>query len=139
MTCAYCGERPGTYEQKAGKWCCESHYTKCPAVRNRNAQSVAKAHQDGRCVVPFGERRGWSKGQTLVPYEQAAKNTRRKYLILERGHRCEGCGNTEWRGQPIMLEIHNHALPKTEAQLLCPNCHAQTDNWKRKRKPQENR
>lgn len=49
-------------------------------------------------------------------------------------HRCEVCGNTEWLGDPIPLEIHhidgdrwNNVLENL--QFLCPNCHSKTDNF----------
>ena len=62
--------------------------------------------------------------------------------LLEEGikeHKCECCGNTEWMGYPIPLELHhkdgnhfNNELSNLE--LLCPNCHAQTDNYSCKKK-----
>lgn len=63
----------------------------------------------------------------------------RPALINLRGHQCECCKNTEWNGLPIPLEIHhidginnNHDLDNL--QLLCPNCHALTDNWRKQHK-----
>lgn len=49
-------------------------------------------------------------------------------------HKCEYCGNTEWNSQPIPLELHhingNRYDNRLEnLQLLCPNCHAQTDTY----------
>ena len=48
---------------------------------------------------------------------------------------CENCGNTEWQGKLIPLEVHhmdgdrlNNVLENL--QLLCPNCHAQTENYR---------
>ena len=56
-------------------------------------------------------------------------------LIALRGHQCENCHNSEWIGQKIPLEVHhidgdrmNNEL--TNLQLLCPNCHALTDNYR---------
>jgi hypothetical protein len=53
--------------------------------------------------------------------------------------KCEKCGIAEWQGQPAPLELHhidgvreNNALNNIE--ILCPNCHAQTDNYKGKNK-----
>jgi len=49
-------------------------------------------------------------------------------------NRCEICGITEWRGEPLVMELH-HVNGDGEdnrlenLQLLCGNCHAQTDNW----------
>lgn len=47
--------------------------------------------------------------------------------------RCERCGRSEWMDEPIPLELH-HVNGKRfdnrlkNLQLLCPNCHALTDN-----------
>ena len=63
-----------------------------------------------------------------------------KRLINEgiKERKCECCGNTEWMGYPIVLELHhidgnhmNHSLDNL--QLLCPNCHSITDNFKSKK------
>lgn len=58
-------------------------------------------------------------------------------IIKLRGHKCECCGATEWLGNSIPLEIHhidgdrlNNVLDNL--QLLCPNCHAMTENYKGK-------
>ena len=47
--------------------------------------------------------------------------------------RCEQCGNTMWLGQPIPIELHHVNGDRFDnriknLQLLCPNCHALTDN-----------
>ena len=68
------------------------------------------------------------------------KNTeKKKQLIEKRGHRCECCGLTEWLNQPIKLEVHHIDGDNTNnqddnLQLLCPNCHAQTDSYRGKNK-----
>ena len=50
---------------------------------------------------------------------------------------CENCGNSYWLGHPIPLELHhkdgdrfNNEL--SNLSLLCPNCHAFTDNYRSK-------
>ena len=52
-----------------------------------------------------------------------------------RGRNCECCGNEYWNGEKIPLEVHhidgdhsNNDL--SNLQILCPNCHAQTSNYK---------
>lgn len=52
-------------------------------------------------------------------------------------HRCEVCGLSEWLGSPIPLELdhinginNDHRLHNLR--LICPNCHAQTDNYRGK-------
>ena len=56
-------------------------------------------------------------------------------LIALRGHQCEKCHNSIWLDKPIALEVHhldgnslNNELENL--QLLCPNCHAQTENYR---------
>lgn len=51
---------------------------------------------------------------------------------------CEMCGNKEWLGHKIPLELHhidgNHNNNNlNNIQLLCPNCHALTDNYRGKK------
>jgi Zn finger protein HypA/HybF involved in hydrogenase expression len=47
--------------------------------------------------------------------------------------RCERCDNTEWLGKPIPVELHHINGNRFDnrlgnLQMLCPNCHALTDN-----------
>ena len=55
-------------------------------------------------------------------------------LIKIKGHKCECCGNEQWLNTPIKLEVHHKNGNKCDCtednlQLLCPNCHAYTDNF----------
>lgn len=48
--------------------------------------------------------------------------------------RCERCGKTEWLGYPMPVELHHVKGDRFDnrlenLQLLCPNCHALTDNY----------
>lgn len=60
--------------------------------------------------------------------------------LLREGYKqaqCECCKNTEWLGHPIPLEVHHidgnrHNNVLSNFQLLCPNCHAQTDSYRGK-------
>ena len=52
-------------------------------------------------------------------------------------HICENCESTEWLGIKIPLELHhingNRFDNRIEnIQLLCPNCHALTENYRAK-------
>ena len=81
----------------------------------------------------------WNKGKfdySRFRYGKAIKtNSALSALTALRSYRCEQCGLSEWMGMPITLEIHhkdgdslNNQLDNL--QLLCPNCHSTTDNWK---------
>lgn len=60
-----------------------------------------------------------------------------KYKIIKQGlkkYQCEKCGCSKWNGQQISLEMHHINGDNTDnrienIQLLCPNCHSQTDNY----------
>ena len=68
------------------------------------------------------------------------KETNRTHLktrLMKEGlkeNRCEVCGITEWQGRALNMELH-HLNGDGEdnrlenLQLLCGNCHSQTDNW----------
>jgi hypothetical protein len=60
-----------------------------------------------------------------------------KLKLIEDGlkeRRCENCRSTEWLGKPMPLELHHVNGDRFDnrfknLQLLCPNCHALTDNY----------
>ncbi len=65
-----------------------------------------------------------------------SSNMLKKRLIKEgiKEHRCEVCVQTEWMGKPIPIQLHhkdgnsvNNVLDNL--QIICPNCHAQTENY----------
>lgn len=80
---------------------------------------------------------GWNKNKIdLSKFKTGClpPKTTLKNLILLRGHRCEKCNLEQWESQPIPLQVHhidgnryNNQL--NNLQLLCPNCHALTDNF----------
>ena len=84
---------------------------------------------------------GWSKDD--YDFESFSKGTPKKNgkttlapLISLRGRKCEGCGLTEWLGNPINLEVHhedgdrlNNSMDNLK--LLCPNCHSYTPNFRK--------
>lgn len=95
--------------------------------------------------------KGWNVGlgfkpRTPKPIEEILVNNSgyESYKLLKRlikeglkEHKCECCGNREWLGKPISLELHHingvHTDNRYENLMaLCPNCHAQTDNYRGK-------
>jgi transposase-like protein len=90
----------------------------------------------------------------LIPLEELLVKGRRtsrghlKGRLIKAGlkeDRCEKCEINEWWGRPLSAQLHHRNGDGTDNRLinlefLCPNCHAQTENWggrnvKRKTKP----
>lgn len=78
--------------------------------------------------------------EILVKDSTYVSTSKLKIRLLKEGlkeYKCEMCGNTEWQGNPIPLELHHingdHSDLRIEnLQILCPNCHAFTDNYRGK-------
>jgi len=79
---------------------------------------------------------GWNKDQRTKDWSKYTKAFRfKKHLISEKGHKCESCDLTHWKKELISLEIHHidgdaSNNEKNNLQLLCPNCHSLTDNYR---------
>ena len=92
---------------------------------------------------------GWNVGLEFKPKKAITdkevfveeSNYRCSWRLRERYRKatginhCEVCQLSEWQGQPIPLEIHHKNGNNTDNRmenlmLLCPNCHALTDNYR---------
>lgn len=99
----------------------------------------------------------WNQGSKYKPVKTATKLSEilienstwtSTYHLKERlfkegvkEKKCECCGRTSWLGKPIALELHHingikNDLRLENLQILCPNCHAFTDNYRGKSKGQ---
>jgi Homeodomain-like domain-containing protein/HNH endonuclease len=71
----------------------------------------------------------------VVGIRRNRRNIRRRMIAAGlKEDECELCGVSTWRGQPLSLELHhvngNGQDNRIEnLQILCPNCHSQTENW----------
>jgi hypothetical protein len=96
-------------------------------------------------------RQSWRKGRKFQPKRQIEDylnnlypiqtNMLRKRLLREGylNHMCSCCSLSDWLNKPIPLEIHhingnNKDNILSNLQLLCPNCHAFTTNYRGKNK-----
>ena len=62
--CAYgCGQTAKFENGSKKLMCCERH-SSCPAVREKNATGIAKAHKEGKIPTNFGNKQNWSLGLT---------------------------------------------------------------------------
>lgn len=88
------------------------------------------SHFSGQC---------WNKGKTLkkTSCNYFTKAGVKRKIIKDRSHQCEECHLTTWRDNLIPLELHHKDGDRTNnlednLQLLCPNCHALTKNYRGK-------
>lgn len=132
------------YEKRYNKFCNQS----CAASYNNRGQVRVETVNPIECANcgKVKEKRhnkycdecidnGVYSGKITKLEDAQSVQVRKRIIIEQRGHRCEGCTLSEWRGQEIPLDLHHidgDADNNTEEnlQLLCPNCHAQTETYK---------
>ena len=103
----------------------------------RNFGFARKTFMD---AVARGAVRSRPQAAPINTYLVSGRRTSRSHLkqrLLSAGlkeNRCESCGLSEWRGEPLSMALHHvngdgldNRLENLE--LLCPNCHAQTPNF----------
>lgn len=102
----------------------------------------AALHGFSRCAWNDAVRRGAISARPLaMPLEQLLGARRNRNHLKQRlfalGLKepiCEACGLSQWLGRPLTLALHHvngrgHDNRLENLQLLCPNCHSQTDNF----------
>lgn len=75
----------------------------------------------------------------ILNNEITYSNTSLRKRLIECGlkeNKCECCGITSWNGKEIKFELHhidgNHYNNNLDnLQILCPNCHSQTDTFRK--------
>jgi 5-methylcytosine-specific restriction endonuclease McrA len=117
-----------------------------------------RGHSLSQCIDRFGfSKQAWHAAKKrgvlttpprALPIEQllAAPRTRDRLErhLLKAGllpDHCQSCGISQWQDRPLSLDLH-HVNGNGEddrlanLELLCPNCHRQTDSWgERNRRP----
>lgn len=97
-------------------------------------------------------RQGWNVGLKFKPRISKSldlilteNSTYQSYKLLKRliiegkkEKECACCGSIKWNGREIPLELHHINGNRTDnrlenLQVLCPNCHALTDNYRGKK------
>jgi len=92
-----------------------------------------------RCSEIAQQQDTWPKFEAGFRGELNNTGPIKKYLAQVRGYRCEICGISDWNNQELKLQLHhvdgdplNNFLENL--QLVCPNCHSQTDSYGAKNK-----
>ena len=112
-----------------------------------------EGHSVAECVARFGfSRQSWSAAvqrgalmprahampleRLLVPDTYRCRHNVKSRLVRAgiKENRCEECGLTKWRGRPLSMALHHvngdgRDNRLENLQLLCPNCHSQTENY----------
>ena len=122
-------------------------------VAGSNYDTVKRKISELNLDISHMTGQGWNKGERYKPVKGKRPleevliehstwvntNNLRKRLLNEglKEKKCECCGNSEWMGKPIALELHHvngikDDLRIENLQILCPNCHAFTDNYRGK-------
>lgn len=128
---------------------------------------IRRYHNEGHGVAECRERFGFSKPawheairrglitprparmplHELLVAGQRRNRNHLKQRLFDAGLKSrvrESCGLSQWRGRPIPLALHHvngdrHDNRLENLQILCPNCHGQTDNWAGKNLRSRNR
>lgn len=97
-------------------------------------------HFSGRREVRGEEHFAYKDAASYLSYGTNIQSSKLRDKLLRENileHRCHICGGREWMGKPIPLQLHhidgdfrNNSIENL--QLLCPNCHAQTENYRGK-------
>ena len=122
------------------------------APKGGNYRIIKRKLKEFEIEISHLKGKGWSKGTKNIarikPIEQLLKSNttcssyKLKKKLIEaklKIHKCECCNNTLWLNNLISLELHHrngdHSDNRLEnLQLLCPNCHSYTDNYRGKNK-----
>ena len=120
-----------------------------------NYRSIKKFIKDNNIDTSHFTGAAWNKGDRyrffgkkydlkdiLVqnsPYKTTNSLKRRLFSENIKEEKCEICGISEWRGKKLSLELHHiNGDPFDNRienlQIICPNCHSITENYRGKNK-----
>ena len=117
-------------------WTAEQRKQKAKILKQQHSNkkwkdAVTKANKSSEKIQSTKEtwknKLDWKSGDMYF-------TTARRWLREEISE-CQECGMSEWRGNPLILEMHhidgdNTNNKRENLTLLCPNCHSQTENWR---------
>ena len=74
--------------------------------------------------------------KSSLDFEKKSIKYKRIYILEEQDNSCLWCGIKEWNGKSIILELdhidgNTNNNSRENLRFLCPNCHSQTDTWRK--------
>lgn len=149
------------YKVKYTKELLEKHVKECYSIaemcrklglkaKGSNFKTVRKKLYEFGINCSHFTGQGWNKDtnnpvyrRKYIPYlckDSSLSSANVKNLVFRLGlkiNKCEICGISEWCNKSIVCEIHHINGDSTDnrianLQILCPNCHSQTDNFRRR-------
>jgi hypothetical protein len=134
--CKECGNLLSKLQVKHdGKFCSMGCAAKS---NNRGVTRWSIPHFCSVCGVAVKKNRKFClpcREATKTKFEDYVNDEpRKKILIEERGHKCEGCGLDTWLNQKIVLTMdhidgNSDNSKRENLRLLCWNCHALTPTF----------
>lgn len=90
----------------------------------------------GKNYIHFGKK--YNLNEILIEDSPYKSTTKLKIRLIKEGIKletCENCKLSKWMGSKIPLELHHKNGNNTDnrlenLQILCPNCHGQTENYR---------
>jgi 5-methylcytosine-specific restriction endonuclease McrA len=108
--------------------------------KKREPRSLESRNKQRVSILNFYQNK-WKE----TPFEKLSKDKRREILLEECNHQCIRCGQGEiWQGEKLSLHLHHidgnkKNISKNNNKILCPNCHAITENYGFKNPTKEQR
>lgn len=118
-----------------------------------NYNTINRIIKENNVDISHFTGQGWNVGLQFKPMKhltdkevfvqdsnyKCSWRLRERLLKYRDSRKCDNCGHSIWLGNPIPLEVHhingNNLDNRLEnLQVLCPNCHALTENFRGKAK-----
>lgn len=133
------------YKEKKKRYCLECGKELCNGQKKFCSSSCAASFNNRNRVLSTETKEKISlklRTNVITNRERKGSGYKRNYYTFKerlfrdgiKERKCEKCGITEWMGEKIVLQVHhidgnnqNNAIENI--QILCPNCHSQTDNF----------
>lgn len=117
-----------------------------------NYSCIKKKIEEYKINISHFHHQAWNKGkknesrkrpiQDYLSNKNIIQSYKLKHRLISEGffeHKCYECDNTTWMNNKIPIELHhidgNHFNNDiSNLTILCPNCHALTNNYRAKNK-----